>query len=240
MDPKDSHKTAFSTPFRHYEFDRLPFKFKNAKKIGQDKPIAYTSRTVSDSMVVWFQNSRDPCSRVTKWRFKQVEYDFDVVYKAGKTNVNADELSRNPVKNIKENENKTNTSESKNNDDSKYFSNFIKENDTEGNFAMKTKSTKSIKCTKSTNPTKYTKSINSTKYTNLFYLIQTYINNKNSDGEPEPPVATNFSKFEKKQPSIQNSSSDDETENSVISYILSELKQKQNTKIDSKINAILT
>ena len=28
---------------------------------------------------------------------KVAEYDFDVAYKAGKTNVNADDLSRNPI-----------------------------------------------------------------------------------------------------------------------------------------------
>ena len=30
MDPKDSHKTAFSTPFGHFEFNRLPSGLKNA------------------------------------------------------------------------------------------------------------------------------------------------------------------------------------------------------------------
>ena len=47
--------------------------------------------------LIWFQNSKDPCSRVTRWRLKLAKYDFEVVYKAGKTNVNPDALSRNPV-----------------------------------------------------------------------------------------------------------------------------------------------
>ena len=40
--------------------------------------------------LVWFHNSKDPCSRVTRWKLKLTEYDFDVAYKAGITNVNAD------------------------------------------------------------------------------------------------------------------------------------------------------
>ena len=47
--------------------------------------------------LVWFQNSKDPCSRVSRWRLKLAEYDIDVIYKAGKMNVNADALSRNPI-----------------------------------------------------------------------------------------------------------------------------------------------
>ena len=30
MSPEDSHKTAFSAPYGHYEFDRMPFGLKNA------------------------------------------------------------------------------------------------------------------------------------------------------------------------------------------------------------------
>lgn len=35
--------------------------------------------------------------RILRWRLKLAEYDYDVVYKAGKTNVNADALLRNPI-----------------------------------------------------------------------------------------------------------------------------------------------
>ena len=52
--------------------------------------------------LVWFQNSKDPCPRVSRWRLKLAEYDFDVVYKAEKMNVNAYALSRNPIDDNKE------------------------------------------------------------------------------------------------------------------------------------------
>jgi len=35
--------------------------------------------------------------RVLRWRLKLAEYEYEVVYKAGKTNINADALSRNIV-----------------------------------------------------------------------------------------------------------------------------------------------
>ena len=52
--------------------------------------------------LVWFENSKDPCSRVSRWKLKLAEYDFDVIYKAWKMNVNADALLRNPIDNNKE------------------------------------------------------------------------------------------------------------------------------------------
>ncbi|KAH0945711.1 hypothetical protein HN011_008013, partial [Eciton burchellii] len=39
----------------------------------------------------------DPTSRLVRWRLKLAEYEYEVVFKAGKVNANADTLSRNPV-----------------------------------------------------------------------------------------------------------------------------------------------
>jgi len=40
---------------------------------------------------------KNPTSRLARWRLKLAEYEYEVVYKAGKINVNADALSRNPI-----------------------------------------------------------------------------------------------------------------------------------------------
>ena len=47
--------------------------------------------------LLWFRTCKDGNARVLRWRLKLTEYEYDVVYKAGKANVNADALSRNPV-----------------------------------------------------------------------------------------------------------------------------------------------
>ncbi|KAL6268170.1 hypothetical protein P5V15_001267 [Pogonomyrmex californicus] len=36
-------------------------------------------------------------SRLIKWRLKLEEYDYEVVHKASRGNINADALSRNPI-----------------------------------------------------------------------------------------------------------------------------------------------
>ncbi|KAL0128587.1 hypothetical protein PUN28_003742 [Cardiocondyla obscurior] len=106
-------------------------------KINKDQPVAYASRTLIDNEVkydtyekealaivycvkhfrpylygrkftlvtdhkplLWFKHAQDANMRILRWRLKLAEYDYDVVYKAGKTNVNADALSRNPVEEI--------------------------------------------------------------------------------------------------------------------------------------------
>jgi hypothetical protein len=103
-------------------------------KIGQDKPIAFASRTLNQAEqnystiekeltaivwackhfrpyllgrtftivtdhkpLTWMFSVKDPSSRLLRWRLLLEEYDYTVEYKAGKRNVNADALSRNPV-----------------------------------------------------------------------------------------------------------------------------------------------
>jgi hypothetical protein len=40
---------------------------------------------------------KDPSSRLLRWRLLLEEFDYSIEYKAGKKNVNADALSRNPI-----------------------------------------------------------------------------------------------------------------------------------------------
>jgi len=41
----------------------------------------------------------DPGSRLIRWRLKLEEYDYEIIHRAGKDNMNADALSRNPITN---------------------------------------------------------------------------------------------------------------------------------------------
>lgn len=47
--------------------------------------------------LVWLHSVRNPTSRLVRWCLKLAEYEYEVIYKAGKTNVNVDVLSRNPI-----------------------------------------------------------------------------------------------------------------------------------------------
>lgn len=47
--------------------------------------------------LTWLHSVKDPTSRLLRWRLKLAEYEYDISYKAGKANVNADALSRNPT-----------------------------------------------------------------------------------------------------------------------------------------------
>lgn len=45
----------------------------------------------------WLFSMKDSNSRIVRWRLKLEEFDYEIIYKAGKYNVNADALSRFPV-----------------------------------------------------------------------------------------------------------------------------------------------
>jgi hypothetical protein len=64
---------------RHYR----PYLFGKKFKIVTDhKPLT------------WLFNVKDPGSRLVRWRLKLEEFDYEIVYKPGKINSNADALSR--------------------------------------------------------------------------------------------------------------------------------------------------
>ena len=68
--------------------------------VAHFRPYLYGRRfyLVTDHKpLVWLHSVKDPTSRLVRWRLKLAEYEYEVIYKAGKTNVNADALSRNPV-----------------------------------------------------------------------------------------------------------------------------------------------
>ena len=47
-------------------------------------------------VTIWLHNLKDPNSRLGRWKMKLSEYEYEIVYKPGKSNANADALSRNP------------------------------------------------------------------------------------------------------------------------------------------------
>lgn len=48
--------------------------------------------------LVQLHSVKDPTSRLVKWKLKLLQYEYEVIHKSGKTNKNADALSRNSVK----------------------------------------------------------------------------------------------------------------------------------------------
>lgn len=98
---------------------------------GNEKPIAYASRTLNDAEtrystiekellgivwavkhfrpylygrkfniftdhrpLAWLNSLKEPNSKLTRWKLRLAEFDFDIIYKKGKQNSNADALSR--------------------------------------------------------------------------------------------------------------------------------------------------
>jgi hypothetical protein len=53
--------------------------------------------------LIWLFNLKEPGSRLVRWRLKLEEYDYEIEYKPGKINSNADALSRITVSNNNDN-----------------------------------------------------------------------------------------------------------------------------------------
>ena len=49
--------------------------------------------------LVWLHVLKDPASRLARWRIKLSEYEYDIAYKPGRVNSNADALSWDPCDN---------------------------------------------------------------------------------------------------------------------------------------------
>lgn len=50
--------------------------------------------------LTWLFNCKDPGSRLVRWRLKISEYDYEIIYKSGQQNSNADALSRIKISNV--------------------------------------------------------------------------------------------------------------------------------------------
>ena len=61
------------------------------------RPFLYGRRfkIISDHKpLVWIMNVKDPGSRLLRWKIQLAEYDYEITYKRGSQNTNADALSR--------------------------------------------------------------------------------------------------------------------------------------------------
>ena len=47
--------------------------------------------------LLWLHKLRDPITRLARWKILLREYEYELIHKPGKINMNADALSRNPI-----------------------------------------------------------------------------------------------------------------------------------------------
>ena len=68
--------------------------------VKQFRPYLYGRKftLVTDHRpLLWLHRLKDPVQRIARWKILLREYDYDIIHKPGKINMNADALSRNPV-----------------------------------------------------------------------------------------------------------------------------------------------
>jgi RNase H-like domain found in reverse transcriptase/Reverse transcriptase (RNA-dependent DNA polymerase)/Integrase zinc binding domain len=72
--------------------------------IKKYKPYLFGNKftLVTDHKPLTFIKSAEKNSKILRWRLELADYDFDVIYKEGKSNVVADALSRRPEENLAE------------------------------------------------------------------------------------------------------------------------------------------
>lgn len=66
----------------------------------QFRPYIYGTnfKLITDHRALcWIKTKKDPNARVTRWRLRLSEYDYEIIFKPGSQNLNADALSGNPI-----------------------------------------------------------------------------------------------------------------------------------------------
>ena len=51
---------------------------------------------LNNSSIAWLYRQKEPKGRIARWILQLLQYDFEIIYKPGKSNTNADAISRIP------------------------------------------------------------------------------------------------------------------------------------------------
>ncbi|XP_011638902.1 uncharacterized protein LOC105428340 [Pogonomyrmex barbatus] len=166
MHEADTPKTAFSTPYGHYHFKRMPFGLKNALATFQRLMDQVLTGLQGVELFIYFNDiviyasslkeheakfnklanrlrtarlrlQSDKCEFLRKevtylghviTKDGLAEYEYEVIYKVGKINSNADALSRNPILPVRPQKHATPLNDDS---DESLFSNINKDNSQE-------------------------------------------------------------------------------------------------------------
>lgn len=72
--------------------------------VGHFRPYLYGQKftlVIDHKPLMWLHSVKDLTSRLVRWRLKLAEYEYEVIYKAGKANANAGALSQNSISEIR-------------------------------------------------------------------------------------------------------------------------------------------